>query len=1021
LFEQAISADPDYARPYANLALNTVWQVYSNFAPEEALSRAVALAQEAIARDEGEAWGHWALGAAYLKLGRYDQAVAAYERALALNPNDADVLAESSFLFSWVGRSGEAIENVTAAMRLNPRFEDWYLWGLGVAYYDARKYHEAAKTLASHKSPNLKSNLYLAAAYGQLGRQADAKAVIKAILAENRDSSIELWGKAQPYRNEADLNHYIEGLRKAGLPEQPPLALPDKPSVAVLAFDNLSGDPGQEFLSDGISESIITELSRFSELFVIARHSSFKYKGEAADVRRIGRELGVRYIVEGSMQRAGDGLRVTAQLIDAASGMHVWAESFDRRHADIFAVQDAIIEAIVTALAIKVEEAERLRATRKSTSSLEAYDLFLRARDLQLRKGFWIKEVNREVQEILEQATALDPRFSRAYADLAWTHLYDFIFKWSFPPEAARNRAHALAQKAVEIDPSSARAHYALGYVYLYQKEYELAATEVKRALALNPSDARLRAGSAGLNIYGGDPERAIEQIKEAMRLNPYHEDWYWHFLGWARFHTGAYEEALEAMKRIVNPGAGDHRVMAAINARLGRLEEAARHADEVLKREPDFAISHFRRNLPYRNESDAEDYAGALALAGLPENRPLALPDKPSIAVLALDELSIGDDRGYLADAISEAIITELSRFPELFVIARNSSFKYKGTATDMRDIGRELGVRYVLEGSLQKAGDRLRVTVQLIDALVGNHVWADTYDRNLADIFAVQDEITRTIVSTVASNIEAERIAQIHHSAPASLEAFDYVLRGKSLFVQFSRETHLQAQQMYEQALALDPSYVGGYVGLAWIHINGYRWGWTELPRQQALGRARDFARKALSLDPRDYAAHWVMGNVHMQAGERGQALAEYERALKLNPNAEKVLVDQAELLVYLGRANEALEQIAEAMRLNPYHPEWYYWSLGWAQYYAGAHEEGLATIRRMARMPNLARRSEAALLVRLGRVEEARAVIAALLKNDPDYTVEKARLNVAGKFSDPALMERWLDDLRAAGLPE
>ena len=219
LFEKAIAADPDYARPYGNLALITVWQVYSNFIPGESLERAVELAKEAIARDDGEAWGHWALGAGYLKLASHERAVAEYERALQLNPNDADVLAESAWPLSYAGRPEEGIENARSAMRLNPRYPDWYLWALGVASYDARRYEEAVTALENRNNPNLKSNLYLAAAYAQLGRQNEAQATVKKILEDIPESSIERWGKAQPYQNEAALNHYIDGLRKAGLPE----------------------------------------------------------------------------------------------------------------------------------------------------------------------------------------------------------------------------------------------------------------------------------------------------------------------------------------------------------------------------------------------------------------------------------------------------------------------------------------------------------------------------------------------------------------------------------------------------------------------------------------------------------------------------------------------------------------------------------------------------------------------------------------------------------------------------------
>jgi len=396
--------------------------------------------------------------------------------------------------------------------------------------------------------------------------------------------------------------------------------LPERPSIAVLPFDNLSGDAAKDYIPDGITEDIITALSRFHELFVIARNSTFTYKDKAVKVQQVAEELGVRYVLEGSYRQSNDGLRITVQLIDALSGTHVWAETYNRNASGTLAIQDEIVEAIVTALAVKIEEAETRRAVGKATTSLEAYDYFLRARDLQKRKGFWDRKVNEEVRQLQVKATDLDPRFSRAYTERAWTHLYDFIFKWTDAPKRSLGRAFELAQKAVSLEPSSARAHYILGYAHLYAKEHDLAAAEVEKAIALNPNDARFRAGLAGLYIYGGQPERAIKQIREAMRLNPYHEDWYWHFLGWASFHAGRYEEGLQALNRIVNPGAGDHRMLAATYVRLGRPTEAAKHAEAVLEIEPDFVVSHFRDNLPYKNESDAEDYLEALSRAGLPQ-----------------------------------------------------------------------------------------------------------------------------------------------------------------------------------------------------------------------------------------------------------------------------------------------------------------------------------------------------------------------------------------------------------------
>ncbi len=220
LFHKSIALDPNYAHPYAGLALTLVWEVYSKWSPEEALGKAVQLARTAIEGDNAEAWGHWALGAAYLKQGRYAEAVIEYERALALNPNDSDILAESAWPLSYTGDPEAGIRNAQLAMGLNPHYPDWYRWAIGVAYYDARWYAEAIEALRARQQPNLKSNLYLAAAYGQNRQTVEAAAVVARILEEDPQSSVERWGDAQPYQDEALLKHYIEGLRKAGLPEK---------------------------------------------------------------------------------------------------------------------------------------------------------------------------------------------------------------------------------------------------------------------------------------------------------------------------------------------------------------------------------------------------------------------------------------------------------------------------------------------------------------------------------------------------------------------------------------------------------------------------------------------------------------------------------------------------------------------------------------------------------------------------------------------------------------------------------
>ena len=397
-------------------------------------------------------------------------------------------------------------------------------------------------------------------------------------------------------------------------------------------------------------------------------------------------------------------------------------------------------------------------------------------------------------------------------------------------------------------------------------------------------------------------------------------------------------------------------------------------------------------------------------------------LPDRPSIAVLAFDDLSQGADQGYLSDAISEEVINKLSRFSEFFVIARSSSFFYKGKATDVRDIATELGIRYLLQGSQQKADDRLRVSVQLIDATAGNHIWAETYDRDLADIFAVQDEITRTIVATLAQNLNLAEFDRLLRQPTDSLTAYELVNRSRAERLKFTPEGHEEAKRLAEKALELDPSYSEAYFSLTWVHINCFRWGWCgPRPRETALDLAFETARKAVELDPYSHLAHWALANATTQSGDLEQAVVEYDRAIALNINSASVLVDSTEPLVFLGRANDAVSRAKSAIRLSPHHPDWYLWSLGWAQYFAGDYEGGLASLLSMSNMPNMANRTLAALYVRLGRMDEARATIDAFLAETPDYTIEKQWWSLEGKFRDPKNAERFIDDLRTAGLPE
>jgi adenylate cyclase len=325
-------------------------------------------------------------------------------------------------------------------------------------------------------------------------------------------------------------------------------ALPTKPSIAVLPFTNLSGDPNQQYFSDGITEDIITELSRFRSLFVIARNSSFQYRDKAVDVRRVARELGVSYVVEGSIRKMAERVRITAQLIDAVTGNHLWSERYDRNIDALFEVQDEVTRTIVATLVGRVEEAEISEATHRRTGSLAAYDSLLRG--IELLRGYG-DENNRRARELFESSISLDPRFALAHAYLALALLVEH--RYDAAPDLIKDRALESGLTAIQLDPREGRCHQFLAQAYRYRGEFDLAISHFERSTALNPNDANGIAQMGSVLAMAGRAEEGVNLIREAMRLNPFHPDWYWSSLAVAAYAAHRYEDALGANRRMAS------------------------------------------------------------------------------------------------------------------------------------------------------------------------------------------------------------------------------------------------------------------------------------------------------------------------------------------------------------------------------------------------------------------------------------------------------------------------------------
>ena len=399
-----------------------------------------------------------------------------------------------------------------------------------------------------------------------------------------------------------------------------------------------------------------------------------------------------------------------------------------------------------------------------------------------------------------------------------------------------------------------------------------------------------------------------------------------------------------------------------------------------------------------------------------------LPLPEKPSIAVLPFENMSGDPEQGFFADGMAEDIITALSRMPWFFVIARNSTFTYKDRAVDVKQIARELGVQYVLEGSVRKSGSRLRITAQLIDAMTGKHVWAERYDREIADIFAVQDEVTEAIVGAVAPEFLWVEAKRAQRKDPGQLDAWECVVRGRAHLWKISREEVAEARKLFERAIQLAPSGEFGMSDLAFVHFLEFYYRWSGSPEQSSNEMMR-VAEKAVAVDDHDAWAHTMLGLVDTFARRWDEALPAVERAIELNPNFAPAHGVRGLVLALVGEVDEAIESIDKADRLSPRDSFKAFWIMGrvWANFIDRRYEEAVKTAQQAIRLaPNnpTYRRQLAAIYGMMDRIDEAQAAIQEYLRLEPNHTVADSR-KVPTKI--PEHLERFLDGLRKAGLPE
>jgi TolB-like protein/Flp pilus assembly protein TadD len=812
--------------------------------------------------------------------------------------------------------------------------------------------------------------------------------------------------------------------------------------VAVLPFKYSGGNQDLKALAEGLSEEMVTGLCRFSYLRVIARASTAKYSSESGDVRAIGREMGARYVMEGSLRQAGAKVRIAVQLVDATTGASLWAETYDRTftpEAALDLLDDVVPRMVATVgdtqgiLAHSMTEALRNR----DPESLTPHEALLRSFGFHQHVSAAEHLAGREA---LEHAVNVAPDRAECWAMLSWLYRAEYTHAYNALPDPM-DRALAAAQRAVNLAPSNQLAQAALASALFFRRELGAFRSAAERALALNHMEGYTTAFTAMQFAFSGDWERGCALSERSTQLNPHHPGWYWfpQVINAYRQHDG--QQALEYLLKINMPGLWTAQVAnAVVYSQIGEMDRARTAVRELLAIRPDFAEKAPEELEKWWQPDMVAQMLGDLRKAGLDARESATAPPQSSgmapartasgesrasegfwVAVLPFRYSGNSADLRPLAEGLTDEIITGLSRFSYLRVIARGSTAKYSGESGDVRVTGRDLGARYVMEGSLRQAGAKLRLSIQLADSVSGTHLWAETYERAFAPdaIFDLQDDLVPRVVATVADQygVLPRSMSEVLRSkSEGALTPHEAVLRTFTYFGRIGPEEHAIVRRILERAVREAPDHADSWAMLSMMYRGEFAQGYNAGP--DPLDRALAAAQRAVDLAPTSALAHYALATVYFFRKERVTFRVEAERALTLNPLDASVKAYLGLLIAAAGEWDRGCEMVESAMQLNPNCPGYFYFARCWNAYRQGRYAEVLETVARI-NMPGYFHvpAIQAAALGQLGRQDEARKALQDLLALRPDFPAV-IRQEYA-KWYETEQIEQVVDGLRKAGM--
>jgi TolB-like protein/Tfp pilus assembly protein PilF len=1031
------------------------------------LDRALAAARRAVELDRANQFALVSL--AQVHFFRRDLAAfgPAAERAMALNPLNTDAVGILGLQIVHTGEFQRGTEIVRRAMELNANHAGWMHFAPLWEHFHKGDYEQALECANRVDVPGLFwPYLVMAAACGHLGRRAEAEAAVRDLLALDPEfaaharSNIESWHFASGL-----LEPLLEGLRQAGLSIPATDGSSDSPRrngtvtektdraesgtdsgqvraeegfwVAVLPFKYSGANAELTALAEGLTEDIVTGLSRFSYLRVIARSSTPHLANQAVDVRSAGKELGARYVMEGSLRQAGTKVRLAVQLVDTASGAHLWAQTYDRAFDPeaAFELQDDVVPRIVSTcadrfgvLARSISDAVRDR----EPGQLGPYEALMRGFGYHQRLT---PAEHADAREALERAVDRAPSNADCWAMLSWIYSHEHAHGFNVRP-GSLERALAAARRAVDIAPSSPLAQQALAVVLFFRKETAGCLSAAERAMALNPLDTSNEA--MFLITFLGDWERGCALIRRAMELNPHHPRWYGTVLGINEYRLANYRAVVDEVVKANAPEVfWTNLLLAAAHAQLGELAAARKALRDLLAQKEDFAQSAGELLGKWFDAQLVGHLIEGLRKAGLeiaPETRAVE-SSKPSapisgavraeegfwVAVLPFKYGGGNPELTALTEGLTEDIVTGLSRFSYLRVIARSSTSRYANESVDVRSAGRELGARYVMEGSLRQAGTKLRLAVQLVDAVSGTHLWAENYERTFSPeaVFELQDDLVPRIVSTVADvhGVLPRSVSEALRSrAPEQLSPYEAVLRSFGYFERVTAEDLAEARSGLELAVQKAPGYADAWAMLALLCVQEHAQGFNL--QADSLASGSTAARRAVEAAPSNHLAYFSLAQALFFQKEFQSFRNAAERAVALNPMDGNSIAFLGELLTYAGDWERGLALAGRAKQLNPSHPGWYWYADFYNAYRQGDYRGALGFALKV-NLPGqwFSHAAMAAACGQLGERDAATKAMRDLLRLRPGFAAN-VKEDIE-KWWEPAYVESLLDGWRKAGL--